>query len=160
MSGAGSGVSRIRLAIGAAGGALAVFGVFRLVTQVPVRSLVVLAVWLAAAVVLHDAVLSPAIVGTGLLLRKLPARARTYVQGALVAGGLVTVSAIPLILRAGTQPRAKALLDQNFGRNLVVLLGVVIVVGTTSYVLRLVRERRRSRAAGSDRTGDVEGARE
>jgi hypothetical protein len=147
VSGTWGGISRIRVVLGAAGGGLAMFGAFRLVSEVPVRNLVVLAVWLAAAVVLHDAVLAPAIVGIGLLLRKVPPRARAYVQGTLVAGGLVTVSAIPLILRAGSQPRAKALLEQDFGGNLTVLIGVITMVALTSYLLRFVRERHAARSA-------------
>jgi hypothetical protein len=156
VSGTWGGISRIRVVIGAAGGLLAMFGVFRLVSEVPVGHLLALATWLAAAVVLHDAVLSPAIVGLGALLRKVPTRARTYLQSALVAGGIVTVSAIPLIYREGRQPRVKAILDQDFGRNLAVLLGLVFVVALTSYLLRVVRERQASRSARAALAGNVD----
>lgn len=136
-----SGISRSRVVIGVAGSVLAGFGAFRLVSEVPLRDLVVLGVWLGAAVVVHDAVLSPAILGLGVLVLKVPARARTFVQGGLVAGGLVTAIAIPLILRAGSQPRAKALLEQDVGANLAMLLGVITAVAGTAYLLRLARGR-------------------
>jgi len=141
MSGQWLGISRIRVVIGAAGVLLATFGLFRLVTEVPVRNLLGLVLWLGAALVLHDAVLSPGIVGVGRLLRRIPARARTYVQGALIAGGLVTVIAIPMIYRAGSQPRAKAILEQDFRANLAVLIAVISAVAVVAYLRRVARER-------------------
>jgi len=149
MSGQWGGISRGRVVIGAMGALLLIFGVFRLVTQVPSSHLVALAVWLGVALILHDAVLSPAIVGTGVLLRKVPARARTYLQGALIAGGTVTVIAIPLIYREGRQPRVKAILNQDIPLSLTVLVGVVTVGALTSYLLRLVSERHAPSRTGS-----------
>jgi hypothetical protein len=141
MSGRWFGIRPIRVVIGAAGVLLATFGAFRLLTEIPAGDLLWLAVWLSGALVLHDAVLSPGIVGVGILLRRVPARARTYVQGALIAGGIVTVVAIPLIYRAGTQPAAEVLLEQDFGANLAVLLAVVSVVAVLAYLYRVTRER-------------------
>ena len=141
MSGQWLGISRIRVVIGTAGVLLATFGFFRLVTEIPVRNLLGLALWLGAALILHDAVLSPGIVGVGRLLRRIPARARTYVQGALIAGGLVTVIALPMIYRAGTQPRAKAILDQDFRANLAILLAVISLAAVVAYLRRVARVR-------------------
>ena len=60
---------------------LALFGVFRLITEVPLRSLSFLPVWMVAALVIHDGVLSPLVVSVGWLLRRLvPDRARRYLQ--------------------------------------------------------------------------------
>lgn len=139
MSGTWAGIRRRRLVIGAAGVLLAAFGVFRLVTEIPASRLLALTSWLVVALVLHDAVLSPTIVGVGVLLRKVPARARASVQGALVAGGIVTVVALPMIYRAGLQPRVKALLDQDFRVNLAVLLGVISVAAVLAYLRRALR---------------------
>jgi hypothetical protein len=141
MSGQWGGISRIRVVIGTAGGLLLTFGVFRLGTEIPVPDLLALALWLGGALVLHDAVLSPGIVGVGGMLRRIPARARTYVQGALITGGLVTVIAIPMIYRAGSQSRAKALLEQDFRANLALLLAFVCVVALLAYLRRVTHER-------------------
>jgi hypothetical protein len=147
MSGTWAGIRRIRVVIGGAGVLLGMFGVFRLVTQIPGRSLLGLAVWLVGALVLHDAVLSPAVVGIGTALRKAPPRARTYLQGALIAGGLVTVIAIPLIYRTGSQPRVKAILGQDYGSHLVWLLALISAVAVLSYLGRVLRGRRAAGAA-------------
>ena len=133
--------SRIRVVIGTAGVLLVAFGAFRLLTEVPVRSLLGLALWLGAALVVHDALLSPGILGVGALLRRVPARGRSYVQGALVAAGLVTVVAIPLIYRQDSQPRAESLLGQDFVTNLAVLFAVITAVGILAYLRRVTRER-------------------
>ena len=148
MSGRWFGIRPVRVVIGAAGVLLAAFGAFRLLTEIPAGDLLWLAVWLAGALVLHDAVLSPGVVGVGVLLRRVPARARTFVQGALIAGGIMTVVAIPLIHRAGTQPAAEVLLEQDFRANLTVLLAAISVVAVLAYLYRVTRERSSAGPAG------------
>ena len=95
---------KYRIALGVAGGLLLTFGVFRLVTELDPGDLFVLGVWLVAAVALHDGLIAPITVGTGVALTRVPPRARRYLQGALIVGALITVIAIPLIGRQGTQP--------------------------------------------------------
>ncbi len=149
MSNPWAGISKIRVVIGTAGGLVLAFGVFRLGTEIPVADLLALALWLGGALVLHDAVLSPGIVGVGSMLRRIPARARTYVQGALITGGLVTIVAIPMIYRAGSQPEAKVLLEQDFLANLALLLALVCVVALLAYLRRVAHERSTAGPAGA-----------
>lgn len=137
-----AGAGRPRVLIGAAGVLLGSFGAFRLLSEVPGSALLALAVWLVGALVLHDVMLSPLVIGIGIALRRVPARARTYVQGALVAGGMVTVIAVPLIYRAGTQPRAEALLNQDYGTNLGLLLVMIAALALLGYLRRVVQQRR------------------
>ena len=149
MSNPWAGISKIRVVIGTAGGLVLTFGVFRLGTEIPVADLLALALWLGGALVLHDAVLSPGIVGVGGMLRRIPSRARTYVQGALIAGGLLTVIAIPMIYRAGREPEAKAILEQDFRANLALLLAVVLVGALLAYLRRVAHERFTAGPAGA-----------
>lgn len=137
-----AGASRPRVLIGAAGILLGSFGAFRLLTEVAGGALLAVVVWLVGALVLHDVVLSPLVVGLGTALGRLPARARTYVQGALIAGGLVTVIAVPLIYRAGTQPRVEAILNLHYGTNLGLLLVMIAVLALLGYLRRVVQQRR------------------
>lgn len=131
-----------RILLAASGILLGLFGVARLVTQVPVSHLVVLGVWLVAAVLIHDGVLSPAVLAVGwVLARAVPARSRRYLQAALIAGGLITAVAIPLIVRSGKEPASKALLRQNFGGNLAILLGLVAAVSLVLYAVRVAHDR-------------------
>ena len=96
-----------RIILAAAGISLGLFGIYRLFTQVPTSSLVALEVWLLAALLIHDGLLSPAVVGLGSLLRRFfPHRGRRYLQAALLMGALVTVVALPMIYLRG-KPTAR-----------------------------------------------------
>lgn len=137
-----------RIAFAASGILLGLFGVFRLLTEVPVGNLVVLAGWMIGAVVIHDGILSPAVIAVGWFIgRTVPARGRRYVQGGLIAGGLITAVAIPLILRAGQEPPSKAILQQSFGNNLTILLGLVAAASLVLYAVRVARDTRDTKTA-------------
>jgi hypothetical protein len=131
-----------RIILAVAGILLLLFGVFRLVTEIPTRSVLLLVVWLIAALVIHDGVLSPAVVGVGWLLRRfVPDRARRYLQLALIMSGLVTVIAIPMIFLRGSQPAVKAILLRNYGANLTLLIGIIGAVSLALYAVRVARDR-------------------
>jgi hypothetical protein len=118
-----------RIALAVAGVALAAFGVFRLVTEVPPSQLLILGLWLVAALIIHDVLLAPSVVGVGWLLRRyVPDRGRRYLQLALIMIALVTVIAVPMIFLRGSQPAAKALLLRNYGANLIMIIGVIAVI--------------------------------
>lgn len=137
----------VRVGIAAPGVALIAYGAYRLLSEIPAEDLVSIGVWLAAALVLHDAVVAPVTVGLGVVLaRWVPPRARRYVQGTAVAAALVTVIALPLIHRQGTQPSVKALLAQSYGTNLAVLVAGICAVGMLLYGVRVVRDRAASTA--------------
>lgn len=122
--------------------ALGMYGAFRILTQVHGHALFVLGVWLVGAVIIHDGILSPAVVTLSWLLGRLvPGRARRYLQAALIMAALVTIVAIPLIYRRDTQPPIKALLRQNYGGNLTLLLAIIAAVTLTMYAIRVARDR-------------------
>ena len=139
-----------RIALGVAGGLLLAFGIFRLVTELDTSDLVALVLWLAVAVGLHDFVIAPLTVGTGVVLSRVPPRARRYLQGGLVVAAMITVIAIPLIGRRGTQPEAKAILLRDYAGNLFLLLGLTAAVSVVLYAARVLRDGRTS-AATTDR---------
>jgi hypothetical protein len=131
---------RIILAIG--GIALGAFGIFRLATEIPLHNLLILAVWLVAAVIIHDAVMEPSVIGVGWLLRRyIPDRGRRYVQIALIMIVPVAVIAIPMIFLRGSQPMEKALLLRNYGVNLIMIIGIIAVIGLILYAVRVARDR-------------------
>lgn len=132
-----------RIILTASGIALAVFGVFRLGTQIPLPSLIGLAIWLVAALVIHDGLLSPVVVSIGWLLwRWVPSRGRRYLQLALLVSVLITVIAVPLIYLRGSQPAVKAILLRNYGTNLTLIIAAVAVVSLTLYMAQVAQDRR------------------
>jgi len=132
-----------RIACATAGILLLLFGAVNLVTNVDFGSLLLLALWLIGAVVIHDGIVSPLVIGVGWFIhRTVPPRARRYLQGGLIAAGLITVVAIPMISQQGAEPASKALLQQNFGGNLTILLAVVAAVSLCLYAARTARDTR------------------
>ena len=85
----------------------------------------------------------------------MPDRGRRYLQVALIIAGLVTVIAVPMIYLRGSQPPAKALLLQNYGGNLTVLLALVAVVSLALYAVRVARDR--TSPAGVEEVIDQQG---
>jgi hypothetical protein len=131
-----------RIILAAAGVALGAFGVFRLVSEIPTYSLLILGVWLAAGLVIHDAILAPSVVGVGWLLRRyVPDRGRRYLQVALIISGLITVIAVPMVFLRGTQPAVKALLLRNYGFNLILIIAIIGVISLMLYAVRVARDR-------------------
>ena len=152
-------MSRPRIVLGTAGIALALFGVFRLLTQVSIGGVAFLVLWLIAALVIHDGIIAPGTLGLATLIRrKVPPRGRRYLQGALIAAAAVTVIGLPMIYRAHSQPKVKALLEQNFVVNVALLWGVIAVVALLAYIVRLVRDHAASADAPhiADRSADHE----
>ncbi len=139
-----------RIALGVAGALLLSFGVFRLVTKLDTGDLLVLGVWLAAAVAIHDGLIAPMTVGTGVALTGVPPRARRYLQAALLVGALLTVIAVPLIGRQGTQPASKAILLRDYATNLSLLLGMTAATALVLYARRVLRHQRSADAPLDD----------
>ncbi len=147
---------RVRIALAAVGLLLGSFGVFRLVTEVPHAKLLVLGFWLVGALVIHDGILSPLVVSISwVLARVVPPRGRRHLQFALIAGGLVTVIALPMIHRQKIGPANKAILRQNFTANLTIILAVIAVLTLAAYAVRVARDRMPASAPlGSDPARD------
>jgi hypothetical protein len=139
-----------RIILVASGILLGLFGVFRLLTQISGPSLLALAIWLACALIIHDGLLSPAVVGVGWALRRLlPDRERRYLQAWLIMSALVVVIAIPMIYLRGSQPAVKAILLQDYAANLGLIIGILAAVTLASYGVRVLRDRSARSAADS-----------
>ncbi len=131
-----------RILLVSAGSLLGLFGIFRLLTEIPSASLVLLAGWLIAAVAIHDGVWSPAVLGLGVVLRRgLPDRARRHVQFGLIAAGAPIVIALPMIYLQGSQPVPKALLLRDYAGNTITILVVVAGAVLVGYLIAVVRDR-------------------
>ena len=134
---------RTRLALGTAGLALIVFGIVRIFENSDRTNPRGLARWLIGAVIIHDGILVPATMLLGFVITHVvKPRMRRYVQGALIASGLITIVAIPLIDRRGSQPAVKALEQQNYGLHLGILIALVFGAALIAYVGQVLLDRR------------------
>ena len=130
-----------RLVLGILGVLVLLYGIVSLLIHIPIQTMVWVAVWLIAAVIIHHGLISPAVVSVSSLLRRMvPDRGRRYLQVALVTAVPVTVIAIPMIYRQGSQPPSKALLLQNFTANLGLLLGIIAVLCLVGYAIKVARD--------------------
>ncbi|MFI2369335.1 hypothetical protein [Streptomyces sp. NPDC018833] len=110
---------RLRLLTGAVGLALMGVGASLLVNGGQIRDV---ALWLAGAIVIHDGIVAPLVLGVGLLVAGLPARGT--VRGALITAGCLTLVALPVLLRPGT-PRNTSVLPLDYPRNWLLTLAAV-----------------------------------
>ncbi|MGO4301589.1 hypothetical protein [Leifsonia sp. RAF41] len=144
-------MTRIRRIIGALGLALIGTGVVFLVVDLRIAQIVGVVVWLAAAVVLHDAVLVPIETTIDLLLRRvgrrLPRAVVTVVEAGLAVGALLTALVVPELVAQARGPRNPTVLPGDYGTRLAVLwlvIVVAVVVTSTVIVWRARRPARRS----------------
>lgn len=106
----------------AAGGALVVLGFVGLLMDARWTDPVGWATWFGGILVLHDAVLVPIVLVTGLVVRNLTLRA------GLIVAGLVTLAVLPTVLAIGRKADNPSILPLDYGRNLVLVLGTIAVV--------------------------------
>lgn len=138
-----------RIIFAAVGILLALFGVFRLLTEIPPASLLLLALWLIGAIIIHDGILAPTVATSGWALRRwVPDRGRRFLQIGLIITGLITIIALPMIYLRGSQPEVKSILLRNYGANLTLIIGIVAVITLALYAVRVARDRS-GRATGS-----------
>lgn len=127
----------------------AVAGAARAPAIVPGRHLA----FLLAVLALHDAVWMPLVLAAGVVVRAtVPARARAYVQGALIVTASVTAVAWPLVLGRGRIADNPSALPRDYP------LGLFVTLAASWFgvaVLAIVASRGRNRAG--EGPGRVEG---
>lgn len=128
-----------RALAGAAGLALIAVGLHGVAANVDVTGW---AAWFAVPVLVHDAVLVPAVLAAGRLTARLPAPARTPVRAGLAAAGCLTLVALPLVLGHGRRADVPSRLPLPYGRNLAVVLTSIAVAAAVAAAARTHRARR------------------
>ncbi|GAA2584184.1 hypothetical protein GCM10010411_16120 [Actinomadura fulvescens] len=109
----------------ALGGTFIVIGLRGVLTESEPRSW---AIWFAGVVLVHDAVLVPAVLLIGALTARLPGAYRRAVRIALIVGGALVLVALPMSLSTGRRFDNPSLLPLSYGRNLAVVLALVLAV--------------------------------
>lgn len=145
-----SAVSKLRLLVGAAGVAVAVYGVVVVLNNVAWTSYPGIALWLAGAVILHDAVLVPAVsvlrLGAQRAGGRLPVAALALLKGGFVVGGVLSLIALPAIWAKHLGTLNPTVLPGAYGQALVVtwLAVVVVTLVGVAVVVVLAVDRQRS----------------
>jgi len=125
-------------------------GAYVLVDTVAVRRLPGVALWIGAAIVLHDAMLSPLVFGLGVLTRRAGHRLAGSIivtaQAAIVLGSLMTLIVLPAIVAQDLGPKNPSILPLDYALNLALFwlaLAVASVLVSLWFYLRTRRANQR-----------------
>jgi hypothetical protein len=139
-----------RLVLVVAGVALLGFGGIVFLLDVNPSNYPGLAVWLAAAILLHDGVAALAVFGATVLVRRahgIPFVVRAIVQGAAVVTLVVTVLVLPEFLAIAMGPANPSVLPLDYAGNLLLFHAGLVAVTAVAIVIALVLRRRTARTA-------------
>jgi hypothetical protein len=130
-------VRSARLAIGAAGIVLGLYGAFLLLSRQDPDQWLEVGIWFGAGVAAHDVVLSALVVGVCLLgARLLPEPWRAPATIALVVWGTLTVVTVPVLTRAGARADNATLLDRPYVATWWTISAIVVVLVAAAGLLR------------------------
>lgn len=138
-------VPRTRLVVGAVGVAVAVYGLIVVLRTVPWATYVGIAIWLVGAVVLHDAVLVPAVsvlrVATHKVGGRLPGPALALLKAGFVVGGVLSLIALPEIWAKRRGPLNPSVLPGSYAQALLVtwLVLAILTVGSVALIAVIAR---------------------
>ena len=122
------------------------FGLLVLFDTVRTTRLPGVALWIGAAIVLHDGVLAPIVFFCGILLRRAGRRVTgtivLVVQGAIVVGSIMTLIVVPAIVAQSLSPANPSILPLDYGRNLALFWVAVALIATTWSAVLYARSRR------------------
>jgi hypothetical protein len=140
-----------RIVLVLAGIAVALLGTWIMVDTVSWKKLVGLAVWLGAAIVVHDAIIAPGVFAIDLAMRKavgrrVPTAVIAIVQSGIVVGSVLTLIVVPEILAQRFARVIPTLLDPDYGMRLGIMWAAIAVVTAGALLLyRVIRSRQKVR---------------
>ncbi len=149
----GPGLRMARVALILLGVAGLAWGAWVMIDTVRPTRLPGVALWIGAAIVVHDAAIAPVVFFAGVLLRRAGRRLAgtviTVVQGAIVLGSIVTLIVVPEMIAQGLGPKNPTVLPLDYGLNLAVFWVVIAVVATVISAVFYARSRRANQRPSS-----------
>lgn len=144
-------VQRWRAALIGIGVVLLLIGAATLLNDVPPSRYLSIGVWLLAALVIHDGVAAMAIVTATVLVRRVDRRVPfavvLIVQSAAVVWVIVTVVALPEVVKKAIGTANPSILPLDYLGNLALFSGALAVLTAAAAGACLLAGRRRTRAA-------------
>ncbi|WP_169949642.1 hypothetical protein [Microbispora sp. H11081] len=137
-----NGVNAPRLLGYGIGGGLVVTGLAGLVVDARLTDPLGWALWFGGLVVAHDGVLVPFVLLTGVAVGRL--REPAPVRAGLIVAAVLSFLALPMVTGFGRRADNPSLLPLDYGRNLLVVLGLIaLVTAFATIAVRLRAGRRR-----------------
>jgi len=150
-------VTRIRIALIVVGVLVIGLGGIVLLNDVNPARYLGIALWFAGALVIHDGLIAPVVLGVHLLLRRagrrIPVAVILIVQGALVVAALMTALVAPEILKQGIGSANPTILPLDYAGNLLRFYAGLALVTAASIAIVLLRSRASRRADAPSRSG-------
>jgi len=138
-----------RIVLVLAGIAVALLGAWIMVDTVAWKKILGLATWLAAAVIVHDAIIAPGVFAVDLAMRRIagrrvPTGVIAIVQSGIVVGSVFTLVVVPEIVSQNVGKATGTLLTPDYGMRLGVMWIVVAALTALALVLyRVIRRRQK-----------------
>ncbi|MFG1865247.1 hypothetical protein [Microbispora bryophytorum] len=124
------------------GGGLVVAGIAGLVVNAHQTDPLGWALWFGGLIAAHDGVLVPLVLLAGVAVGRLTKP--SPVRAALTVAAVLSLVALPMVAGIGRRADNPSLLPLDYGRNLLVVLGLIaLVTALTTIALRLRGTRRR-----------------
>jgi hypothetical protein len=150
-------VTRIRIALIVVGVLVIGLGGVVLLNDVNPARYLGIALWFAGALVIHDGLIAPVVLGVHLLLRRagrrIPVAVILILQGALVVAALMTALVVPEILKQGIGSANPTILPLDYAGNLLRFYVGLALVTAASIAAVLLRSRAARRADAPGRSG-------
>ncbi|MEV4293332.1 hypothetical protein [Microbispora rosea] len=136
-----NGVNAPRLLGYGLGGALVVTGFAGLVVDAHLTDPLGWALWFGGLIVAHDGVLVPLVLLTGVAVGRV--RSPSPVRAGLTIAAMLSLLALPMVTGLGRRADNPSLLPLDYGRNLLVVLGLVALGTALAAMAVRLRARRR-----------------
>jgi hypothetical protein len=131
-----------------------VLGAWVLQDTVRTKQIWGLLTWLILAVIIHDGIISPVVVGISVGMRRkgrrIPPAVLSIVQGGILVGSVFTLIVVPEIIRKAKGPKNYTVTPFDYAPRLAILWAVILVV-TALVVLVYLRATRRQKTRPSTR---------
>jgi hypothetical protein len=92
-------------------------------------------VWFVAAALAHDLLVAPLVLGTAVLVKRLPPPYRGPARTGLVLAASVVLLALPFVLGFGRRPDNPSVLPQAYGRHLATIMILIGLISAAIAVL-------------------------